>query len=188
MLEKVGIDYSVDSRIVRGLDYYTKTVFEFVSDNVGTQGTVCGGGRYDGLVEACGGSRTPAVGFALGMERLLMEMDNQQTAIPLPKGPEIFVASIGSDADLYAQQLVYQLRECGISADKNHTGRSLKAQMKYADKCDAAYAVVIGENEIMSNKAVLKNMKTGEEKDVSLDSIPERLKRAKICTCREGTA
>lgn len=187
MLEKVGIDYSVDSRIVRGLDYYTKTVFEFVSENVGTQGTICGGGRYDGLVEACGGSSTPAVGFALGMERLIMEMENQHTEIPLPKGPELFVASIGSVADLYAQQLVYQLRESGVSADKNHMGRSLKAQMKYADKCDAAYTVVIGENEILSNKAILKNMKTGEDKDVSLDSILERFKRAK-CSCREGTA
>lgn len=187
MLEKVGIDYAIDSRIVRGLDYYTKTVFEFVSENVGTQGTICGGGRYDGLVEACGGSVTPAVGFALGMERLIMEMDNQNAYFPLPKGPELFVASIGSDADLFAQELVYQLRENGISAEKNHMGRSLKAQMKYADKCDAAFTVVIGENEILSNKAVLKNMETGEEKDVSLDSIPERFKRAKSA-CKEGTA
>jgi len=114
-------------------------------------------------------------------------MDNQNAYFPLPKGPELFVASIGSDADLFAQELVYQLRENGISAEKNHMGRSLKAQMKYADKCDAAFTVVIGENEILSNKAVLKNMETGEEKDVSLDSILERFKRAKSA-CKEGTA
>lgn len=176
-LSNLEIPYKVDNRIVRGLDYYTRTVFEFVSDNVGTQGTICGGGRYDGLVEACGGPSTPAIGFALGVERLLMEMESQKVQIPHHKGLEIFVAAIGEKADLFAQKLIYQLRQAGISAEKDLMSRSLKSQMKYSDKIDASYSVVIGENEIESNKAVLRNMKTGEEKDVSLDTILERLKK-----------
>jgi len=175
-LDNLNISYNIDKGIVRGLDYYTRTVFEFVSSNVGTQGTICGGGRYDGLVEICGGSPTPGIGFALGVERLILEMDSQNISIPEPEGIYIFIAAIGEKADRYAERLVYQLRENGINAEKDVMNRSLKAQMKYADKLGATYTVVIGDDEIESNRAVLKNMKSGEQKDVSLDSILDRLK------------
>ena len=176
-LDNLGIEYKVEKNIVRGLDYYTKTVFEFVSKNVGTQGTICGGGRYDGLIETCGGTPTPGIGFALGMERLLLEMESQGITIPDNEETELFVATIGEKADRYANRLVYQLRSEGISAEKDLMGRSLKAQMKYADKLGVKYVVVLGDDEIDSNRAVLKNMKTGEEKDVSLDTILDRLSR-----------
>lgn len=175
-LDNLDIKYNIDKNIVRGLDYYTKTVFEFVSVNVGTQGTICGGGRYDGLVELCGGKPTPGIGFALGIERLLMEMESQGINIPEPEGVDIYVASLGEKATAFASKLVFQLRSEGINAEGDLIGRSLKAQMKYADKINATYVVVIGDNEIETNKAVLKNMKTGEQKDVSLDSILTRLK------------
>lgn len=176
-LENLGIGYKVDKNIVRGLDYYTKTVFEFVSKNVGTQGTICGGGRYDGLIETCGGVSTPGIGFALGMERLLLEMDSQGILIPDCDEIEIFLATIGEKADRYAEKLIYQLRDHGINAEKDLMNRSLKAQMKYADKLDVKYVVVLGDDEVDSNRAVLKNMKNGEQKDVSLDSILDRLSR-----------
>ena len=174
-LRNMGIDFVVDKNIVRGLDYYTKTVFEFVSDNVGTQGTICGGGRYDGLVELFGGPPTPGVGFALGMERLFMEIESQNISIPEPEGVDIFVATVGENADRFAQKLVYELRLHNINAEKNLMPRNIRAQMKYADKIGASFTVVLGDNEIETNRAALKNMKTGEEKIVSLDTILDRL-------------
>lgn len=175
-LENLGISYNVDKNIVRGLDYYTKTVFEFVSTNVGTQGTICGGGRYDGLVETCGGAPTPGIGYGLGIERLLLEMESQGIEIPEPAPMDIYIATIGEKAERFAQQLVYKLRNLGVSADKDQMGRSLKAQMKYADKMGINFIVVLGDDEIDNNKAVLKNMKTGEQKDISVDSIIDRMK------------
>lgn len=175
-LDNLGIDYSIDKNIVRGLDYYTRTVFEFISSNVGTQGTICGGGRYDGLVELCGGPEIPGIGFAMGIERFLMEIESQGIEIPKPGGADIYIASLGDKADKFAEKLVYQLRSVGINAEKDLMSRSLRAQMKYADKLGAKYTVVVGDDEIDSNKAVLRNMETGEQKDVSLDSILNRLK------------
>lgn len=174
-LDNLGIVYNVDKNIVRGLDYYTKTVFEFISENVGTQGTICGGGRYDGLVEACGGPSTPAVGFAIGIERLLMEMESQGVYIPPQKEIEIYIATIGEAADTFAEKLVYDLRAKQIPAEKDLLQKSLKAQMKYADKIGAKFTVVLGEDEVNSNKAVLKNMKTGEQSEISLDNIHEEI-------------
>jgi histidyl-tRNA synthetase len=174
-LENIGVNYNIDKTIVRGLDYYTRTVFEFVSANVGTQGTICGGGRYDGLVGTCGGPQTPGIGFGLGIERLLLEMESQGIHIPEPQGMDLYVASIGDKAGAFAQQLVQKLRRQGVGAECDHMGRSLKAQMKYADKMNFSYIVVVGDDEIESNKAVLKNMKTGDQKDVSLDSVVDRL-------------
>ena len=175
-LENLGIAYNVDKSIVRGLDYYTKTVFEFVSENVGTQGTICGGGRYDGLVETCGGAPTPGIGFGLGIERLLLELDSQGIQIPEPAAMDLYIATIGGKADTFAQRLVYKLRAQGVGADTDHMGKSLRAQMKYADKMGYTYNIVLGDEEIESNRAVLKNMKTGEQKDISIDSIIDRMK------------
>lgn len=175
-LTNLGINFVVDKSIVRGLDYYTKTVFEFVSKNVGAQETICGGGRYDGLVKLCKGPDTPGMGFALGVERLLMELESQGVVIEEDNKVDIYLASLGHVASLYCEKLIHRLRLDGINARGDLMDRSLKAQMKYADKLGAELVVVIGDNEIESNKAVMKNMYTKEEKTVSLDSIPGRLK------------
>jgi len=174
-LENLGIKYNIDKNIVRGLDYYTKTVFEFVSNSIGAQGTVCGGGRYDGLVEACGGGKVPGIGFALGIERLLLQMESQGIQIPEPAPTDIYIAAIGERADKYAARLVYELRKKGISAEKDLMNRGLKAQMKYANKLGAIYTVVLGDNEIDENKAKLKKMADGSEEEVNLDLIYEKI-------------
>ncbi len=178
-LENLNISYQIDKSIVRGQDYYTKTVFEFVSKNVGTQGTICGGGRYDGLIEYCGGTKTPGMGFGLGVERLLMEMGSQGIMIPEPCGADLFIATIGEAAGYFAEKLVYKLRNEGIRAEKDLMGRSLKAQMKYADKIGCKFTAVIGENEILSNKASVKNMKTGEQSEIPFDSVADYIKGGK---------
>lgn len=175
-LENLGIEYRVDPQIVRGLDYYTRTVFEFISENVGTQGTICGGGRYDGLVETVGGPPTPGIGFALGVERLMMELDSQGICIDEPAPLDIYIAAIGEKAQAYAQKLVYGLRTNGVGAETDLMDRSLKSQMKYADKKGFLYSIVLGDDEIEAGKGVLKDMRSGEQKDVSLDSIIDRLK------------
>lgn len=175
-LENLGINYKIDSKIVRGLDYYTRTVFEFVSEKGGSQGTICGGGRYDGLVEMCGGPSVPGIGFALGVERLLMELDIQGVTIEEPQAPDIYIATLGQKAVDLAMDMVYKLRGCGVKAETDLMGRSLKAQMKYADKKRFSYTVVIGDDEIEAGKGVLKDMRTGDQKDVSLDSVVDRLK------------
>jgi len=174
-LETIDIHYDIDKNIVRGLDYYTRTVFEFVSENIGTQGTVCGGGRYDGLVEACGGTPTPGIGFALGVERLLLEMNSQGIIFPEPETPDIYIGAIGEKAGPVCEKLAWELRRNNIYCIKDIMGRSVKAQMKYADKLGVRYTLILGDNEIESNKAQLKDMKTGEVKDISLDTLIDRL-------------
>ncbi len=171
LLEDWGIPYVIDKRIVRGLDYYSRTVFEFVSDNVGTQGTICGGGRYDGLVEALGGSAVPACGFALGQERLMLEM-NAQGITPEPmKKPGLYIASLDRDALNYASDLAICLRRKGTAAAFDLVGRSLKAQMKYAGKSDYAYSMVLGPDEIANGKARLRRLSDGSEYDVDLNDL-----------------
>jgi histidyl-tRNA synthetase len=168
-LDSIGIAYTVNPRIVRGLDYYTRTVFEFVSSDLGAQSTVCGGGRYDGLVEEIGGSPTPALGFAIGLERLMMILEAQGVALPPEPTCEVYVAALGEAAQEKAFQLVHEMRQASISAQGDICGRSLKAQMKYADKIGAQFTLVLGEDELSSQKAQLKHMKTGEKFDVRLD-------------------
>jgi len=172
-LELIGLDYIVDPKIVRGLDYYTKTAFEIVSNDIGSQGTVCGGGRYDGLIEQCGGPSTPGVGFGLGLERLLLTMENQGIIIPEEDKIELFIAAIGEKADDKAMELLFKLRKCSIRAEKDYMGRSLKAQMKYANKLNAGYVIVIGDEEIEKGKATVKNMENGQSDEVSLTDISE---------------
>ena len=161
MLEAMGISYNIDPKIVRGLDYYTRTVFEFISTDLGAQSTVCGGGRYDGLVETLGGQPTPGMGFASGLERLLMIMDAQGIIIPEPEGCRIFIAALGEGAEMPVQKLVHDLRKLGVRAERDTIGRGLKAQMKYADKLGAAYSMVVGDNELNEGKAKIKDMSTG---------------------------
>ena len=173
-LNELGINYKVDSNIVRGLDYYTKTVFEFVSKIDGL--TVLGGGRYDGLAEELGGAKTPAIGFATGMERLIDVFKANNMELDLEKNMQVFVAYLGDKANLYATKYVELLRDNGIYAEKDIMGRSLKAQLKYADKKKAKFVLTIGDNEIESKKAPLKNMETGEISQIDLEEIQEVLK------------
>ena len=168
-LDAAGVEYTVNPTIVRGLDYYTKTVFEFVTDCIGAQGTVCGSGRYDGLIEELGGKHMPSLGFAMGMERLLMVMDAQKIEIPDNDKTALYIATMGDAAKVKAFELLRQVRECGLIAETDVVGRGLRAQMKYADKIGAKYSVVLGDNEIEENKARVKNMETGEQTELALD-------------------
>ena len=168
-LDSAGVEYTVNPKIVRGLDYYTKTVFEFVTDCIGAQGTVCGGGRYDGLIEELGGKHMPSLGFAMGLERLLMVMDAQGINIPDDDKCALYIATMGDDAKVKAFELLRRVRECGLIAETDVVGRGLRAQMKYADKIGAKYSLVLGDNELNENKAKVKNMETGEQTELALD-------------------
>lgn len=175
-LDEMNISYAVNPRIVRGLDYYTNTVFEFICDGCGTQGTICGGGRYNGLAEEIGGKPYSGLGFAMGMDRLIMVMDSQNAEYLPAKQCDIFIASTDEISGIYASRLARQLRGYGFWAECDISGRSLKAQLKYADKLGARFSMVIGENEIASKTACLKNMSTGEKFNVSADeSFAERV-------------
>lgn len=169
-LDLAAIPYVVNGKIVRGLDYYTKTVFEFVSDDIGAQSTVCGGGRYDGLIEELGGRPTAALGFALGMERLMMLIENQQIQIPRPEAYALYVASFGEAAQKRAFEIVDILRRGGLLVSDDIVGRGLRPQLKYADKIGAKFSLIIGESEIERNSAQLKNMSTGEVNNIVLDN------------------
>lgn len=169
-LDAAGVEYTVNPTIVRGLDYYTKTVFEFVTDFIGAQGTVCGGGRYDGLIEELGGKHLPSLGFAMGIERLLMLMDKQGIEIPKPSTCDLYVAVMGESASLKSFEIIKAVRSCGLIAETDIVGRGLRAQMKYADKIGAKFSMVLGNNEIEQGKAVIKNMSNGEQTEIVLDN------------------
>ncbi|HAE52376.1 MAG: histidine--tRNA ligase [Ruminococcus sp.] len=172
-LTKLNIDFKVNPKIVRGLDYYTKTVFEFVTTEIGAQGTVCGGGRYDGLIEQLGGQHTPALGFGMGIERLLIVMDKQNCDYLKPRKCDLYFATMGDEALEEAMELSNKLREFGYFAEYDIMGRGLKAQMKYANKIGAAFTIVLGENELNEGKAKLKEMESGEESEIRLnDKFP----------------
>ena len=163
-----GIAFVNNPRIVRGLDYYTRTVFEFISSDLGAQATVCGGGRYDGLIEQMGGPSVPALGFGMGLERLLMVMEAQGCLFPEDKPCQVYLAPMGQAASLKATELCGLLRDEGFSAETDLAGRGLKAQMKYANKLGARYTVVLGDEELETKAARLKNMLTGEEREIAL--------------------
>lgn len=175
-LDELGIAYTIDRGIVRGLDYYTRTVFEFVSEHVGTQGTICGGGRYDGLVESIDGPHTPGIGFALGVERLLMELSAQGIVLAQNPVPLIYLAGLGEAAAAKARQLTFALRQQGIYAETDLMNRSLKAQMKFAGKTGARFTLVLGDDEIAAGQAKLKNMADGTEQAVLLEQLVSHLK------------
>lgn len=168
-LDIAKIHYKINPTIVRGLDYYTKTVFEFVSDAIGSQGTVCGGGRYDGLIEELGGQHLPSLGYAMGIERLLMVMENQGIEIPKPETCALYVAGLGDNAQAKAFEIINSVRDFGLYAETDVVGRGLRPQMKYADKIGAQFSMVIGDNEIEQGVAKVKNMTTGEQTEIALD-------------------
>lgn len=171
ILTEMGIPFVVDPKIVRGLDYYTRTVFEFVSDGL----TVCGGGRYDNLVEECGGKPTGAVGFGLGIERLVMILEKQNGALEEAPERDVYIGSMGEKGLIRAQGITLALRKAGVRAECDTVERSVKAQMKYANKIGAKYSVILGDSELESGQVELKEMETGEKETVSLAELAEVL-------------
>ena len=175
-LARLNIPFAVNPSIVRGLDYYTRTVFEFVSDDIGAQGTVCGGGRYNHLVEEVGGKPTAAVGFGLGLERLLMVLENTGALTAEPERSDVYLAALGERAAEYVPVLAAKLRAAGVKTEFDLMGRGLKAQMKYADKCGARFSAVIGDEEMARVSAALKNMETGESAECAFGAFAEAVK------------
>ena len=170
-LDAEGIEYGIDPMIVRGLDYYTKTVFEFIAPVVGAQSTVCGGGRYDGLMKELGGPEMPGIGFGMGINRLILAMQGSGVTLEPENRPALYIASMGEKANETAMGIVESLRKEGIHAETDLCARSLKAQMKYADKLGAAYTLILGDSELESGTAKLKNMSDSTQTDVSLSDI-----------------
>ncbi|NMA07028.1 MAG: histidine--tRNA ligase, partial [Ruminococcaceae bacterium] len=169
-LDDAGIKYIINPRIVRGQDYYSRTVFEFVHEGAGAQGTVCGGGRYDRLVEYLGSDPCPGIGFGMGLERVLLIMEAEGIEIPVPEGPEIFIAHIGENSQKIAANLVFELQKRGIYALYDINRRGLKAQLKFADKISSKRYLVIGDLELKSGKATIRDMKTKEETTIDLNA------------------
>lgn len=176
LLDLSGVEYKVNPRIVRGLDYYTKTVFEFVSENIGAQGTVCGGGRYDGLIEQLGGNNAPGIGWAMGIERLLLLMENIGVEIPNNAKVKLYIAPMGELESEKAFSLAMELRKTGIVTEFDHMNRGVKAQFKYADKIGAQFVAVIGSNELSLGEVKVKEMATGIETLVKFDNLKDFLK------------
>ena len=172
-LKKLGVPFEVNPRLVRGLDYYTRTTFELVMGHLGAQNTVAAGGRYDGLVKEIGGPETPGIGFALGVERAISLMN---AAALQPQRPHLFLAALGGAAVTFSLSLIHELRSSGIRVETDYTGASLKSQMKKADKSGAGHTLIIGDQELKDEKAVLRNMQTKEQTAVSLANIVEELK------------
>ena len=176
-LKEMDINFVVDKTIVRGLDYYKKTAFEIISNDIGSQSTVCGGGRYDGLVEQLGGPKgVSGLGFALGAERLLLTMENNNIEIENPYATDIFIVTIGDEAKTKSFKLLKDLRTNHISAENDHLDRSVKAQFKYSDKINAKFTIVIGDDELANDTATLKNMSTSEQTTIKLSEIVQELK------------
>ncbi len=171
LLADCGVAYEINPFIVRGLDYYTKTVFEFVTTALGSQGTVCGGGRYDNLISQLGGTPTCGVGFGMGIERLLMLMEAENVIIPERENVKLYIATMGDAAYKKAFEIVSALRDKGVKAEVDHAGRGIKAQFKYADKIHAENVVTLGENELASGIAQIKHMADGSLKEVKINEI-----------------
>lgn len=174
-LDAMDIKYMVDSGIVRGLDYYTKTAFEFVSNKIGAQGTVCGGGRYDHLIEQIGGPPIPGVGFGLGIERLLLLLEASGIEIPEPDNIDVFVAVMGERAKVFGLNLLRDLRKNGFKAELDIMGRNIKGQFKYADRLKSKYTIIIGDNELDEKMVSIKNMVTSVQKQVPLEDIKKEI-------------
>jgi histidyl-tRNA synthetase len=174
-LDALGVAFRVDAGIVRGLDYYTKTAFEFVSESIGAQDTVCGGGRYDRLIEELGGPPVPGVGFGLGIERLLMTMETDGVAIPRPASADAYIAFMGDAAKAEGLKLLRRLRAAGLRVEMDGPAHSLKGQLKRADRLRARLAIVIGDDELKANEVVIKDMTSGEQRRVARDGVLEEI-------------
>lgn len=171
MLEALKIDYVIDTNMVRGLDYYNHTIFEFITEVSGSDLTICAGGRYDGLVEYFGGPETPGFGFGMGIERLLLVLEKQEIALPLEEGLDIYIAVLGQEVNAQALELVQALRNQGFKAERDYLGRKLKAQFKSADQFQAKMILALGESEVEQGQVTVKNNQTREEMTVSLEQV-----------------
>ena len=177
-LNAQNIEFTVNPHIVRGLDYYTRTVFEFVSGDIGAQSTVCGGGRYDGLISQMGGPSVPSLGFAMGIERLMLVLESQKTELPDAPKTDVYIATLGEKACVKATELCALLRDEGYKSETDICARGLKAQMKYANKIGAKFTIVLGDDEIENDSAKLKNMAEGTETPIKLSQIVEEVGEA----------
>jgi histidyl-tRNA synthetase len=175
LLTDAGVKFVDDPRLVRGLDYYTRTLFEFVHDGLGAQSAIGGGGRYDGLSESLGGPRLPGVGWALGVERTLLAMEAEGLRTPGPAGCAVFAVPLGEEAERRLFALVTDLRRAGVSADIATGGRGLKGAMKAADRSGATFAVVVGDRDLADGVAQVKEMSTGEQSELALDRLADEL-------------
>ena len=174
-LTAAGVSYELDPRLVRGLDYYTRTAFEIAYPPLGAQSAVAGGGRYDGLVEELGGNPTPAVGFAAGLERVLLALEQQNLLPERPPAADVFLIALGEAAAAAAFPLLHELRRGGVRVLMDYAGRSMKAQMKQANKSGARYAVILGDDELAQNAAVVRDMAQSTQESCSLDDMVKRL-------------
>ncbi len=170
-LDAQGIEYIIDPKIVRGLDYYTKTVFEFICDKIGAQSTICGGGRYDGLMQQLGGPSLPGIGFGMGLTRIILAMQACGADLVEEKKPTLYIAPMGKEARRKSLEIVARLRNNGVYAECDISARSLKAQMKYADKIGARYTLILGDSELESGKAQLKDMAQSSQEEIVIDDI-----------------
>ena len=174
-LTAAGVPFSCDPRLVRGLDYYTKTAFEIKYEPLGAQSAVAGGGRYDGLVEEIGGAPTPAVGFAVGLERVMLAMEMQNLFPEREEGADAFVVALGDEAKDEAFCLLAELRDAGLSARMDYAGRSMKSQMKQADKANARYALILGEDELAKGVVTVRDMESSGQEQVAREDIVNKL-------------
>ena len=178
LLADSGAVFNVNPRLVRGFDYYTETLWEVTASGLGAQNAIGGGGRYDNLVEMLGGRPTPGVGFGSGLERLLLALDAQGVAIPDPRKPLVWLIYHGEAARASQWKLLAELRAAGITADMDHSGRTVKAQFKLADREKATWCVTVGEAELKANTVVLKRLETADQAPVARDQVVEKLKQS----------
>ena len=171
LLKAAGVDFTIDDRLVRGLDYYTKTAFEIQYPPLGAQSAVAGGGRYDGLIEEIGGSSTPAVGFAAGIERILNALEMQGLLPSSEDKSDAFLVAVGDEAEALAFELLIKLRRAGLTASMDFAKRSMKAQMKQAGKSNARFALIIGEDEVKNNTVTVKNLTDSEQQNMAVDDV-----------------
>jgi len=179
LLSAVGVEYMVDTRIVRGLDYYTRTVFEFISSDIGAQSTICGGGRMNGLVKQLGGAETPMVGFGVGISRLVLALESAGKTPPTATNCDLYIACMGKEAEVAAFVLIQGLRKAGVACDMDIMGRSVKSAMRHGDKLGAKYTMVLGETELAAGSANLRHMSDGTNTQVTL-SVEEIKKCLKM--------
>lgn len=170
-LDNIGIQYIVNNRLVRGLDYYTNTAFEIMASDIGAQSSIGGGGRYDGLIGEIGGPPTPGIGYAMGLERIIAAMERQGLEFPADRKFDVFIAALGDHAREEAFTLLYNLRRAGVAGEMDLMGRSLKAQMKYADKLHARFTLILGDQELAKGVAVVRDMAAGEQREISLGEL-----------------
>ncbi|MGQ9455814.1 MAG: histidine--tRNA ligase [Armatimonadota bacterium] len=186
-LRELDVKYTIDPRLVRGFDYYTKTAFEFISGQLGAQNAIGGGGRYDNLVEELGGPPTPAIGFGIGLERVMTVLDKLGAGPSTQPHIDVFIAGVGNEAHRTIVKLLDKFRSSNISAETDYAGRSLKSQMKLADKLGARFTVIIGEKEISTGSAILRDMASSQQKEIPLDRVLPAVSEA-LCKNEQSTA